>query len=163
MASTPIADEICVQDLASIKPKERVTMIEKVARIEKKAFPPSEAFDFNMELKKRNTNMTLALKKGVPIGYLVYLRQKRLTLLHKICVIEQERGKGVGKCLMHSLRNQLEKAGCDSIHLWVDETRQPARSLYDSCGFQQIDRCLDYYGPGRTGLKMQLSIDRDGK
>lgn len=152
-----------LKELATFSPKERETILKRVIRIEKKSFPTSEAFDFTSELRKKHTNMIIAVKDGDAselIGYLVYLRVKRLTVLHKICVVEQEREKGVGKCLIHSLRLLVEKGGCDCIHLWVDEARKPARALYDSCGFQQIDRCPDYYGPGRTGLKMQLPIEK---
>ncbi|KAF2709166.1 acetyltransferas-like protein [Pleomassaria siparia CBS 279.74] len=152
-----------LKDLTSFPPKERQSIVTKVTRIEKKTFPSSELFDFNSELKKKNTSMVLAMKSdssGELVGYLVYLRTNRLVLLHKICVIEQEREKGIGKCLVHSLQQHLEKGGCYSIQLWVDEARNPARKLYQSCGFQQIDRCLDYYGAGRTGLKMQLSNEK---
>jgi len=150
-----------VRDFSSFAPNARPIIIDQVTKIEKKTFPSNEVFDFVAELKKRNTKLMLATTEGTPdkvVGYLVYVRVGRLALLHKICVIREERGKGVGKCLIHSLRLLVEKGGCESIHLWVDEAREAARALYDSCGFQQIDRLLDYYGPGRTGLKMQLAI-----
>lgn len=154
-------DKILVKDLYLFNPKERTAILANIIKIEKRAFPSSEAFDFESELRKKNTSIILAVKNTSPtepIGYLVYLRIRRLTLLHKICVVEQEREHGVGKCLIHSLRLLLEKGGSEKIHLWVDEARKPARALYNSCGFQQIDRCVDYYGPGRTGLKMQLFV-----
>lgn len=155
---------ISLENLVSFSAKERELIIRRVAKIERKTFPSSEAFDFGAELKKKNTNMIVVIKGGNPedlVGYLVHLRMKRLVLLHKICVVEQMRTKGVGKALIHSLRLHLEKqGGCQSIQLWVDEARSPARALYESCGFQQIDRCEDYYGPGRTGLKMGLSIEK---
>ncbi|ORY09402.1 acyl-CoA N-acyltransferase [Clohesyomyces aquaticus] len=156
---------VYLKDLASFSPKERPTFIHRVSKIERKVFPSSEAFDFNSELKKKNCNLTLALKDTDTgdgpqlVGYLVSVRMKRLALLHKICVVDQERGWGIGKCLIHSLRLQLEKGGCRSIQLWVDEDRKPARALYKSYGFQEIDRCIDYYGPGRTGLKMEFTIE----
>lgn len=155
--------DIAIKDLASIASKDRDPVIKQVATVEKKTFPTSEAFDFASELRKKNTNMILAFKNANHdglLGYLVYVRMKRLVLLHKICVVQQERGRGVGKCLIHSLRLQLEvQGGCQNIQLWVDEDRAPARALYKSTGFGQVDRCEDYYGPGRNGLKMQLSIE----
>ena len=151
-----------IKDFTSFSPKARSVVIEQVAKIERKTFPSSEVFDFDAELKKRNTRLMLAVGEGMPekvVGYLVYVRVGKLALMHKICVIREESGKGVGRCLILSLRQLLEKGGCDSVQLWVDEARKPARALYDSCGFQQTDRLLDYYGPGRTGLKMQLSVE----
>lgn len=158
-----IVPAVCIRDFNSFTPKERSIIIDQVAKIEKKTFPSSEVFDFNAELRKRNTSLVLASKEGTPekvIGYLVYVRVGKLALVHKICVIREEREKGVGKCLIHSLRQLVVKGGCNSIHLWVDEARKPARALYESCGFSQTDRLLDYYGPGRTGLKMQLVIEK---
>ncbi|KAF2467013.1 uncharacterized protein BDR25DRAFT_305825 [Lindgomyces ingoldianus] len=154
-----------LQDLTSIPPKERQALVQRVSKIERKSFPSSEAFDFDTELKKKNINLILALKElnGNDdlqlVGYLVYIRMKRLALLHKICVVEHERRKGIGKSLIHSLVLRLKKGGCRSIHLWVDEGRDQARALYKSFEFQQMDRCADYYGPGRTGLRMQLIIE----
>jgi ribosomal protein S18 acetylase RimI-like enzyme len=151
----------CIVDFGSFTPQRRSAIMGQVTKIERKSFPSNEAFDFDAELKKKNTRMILAVKEGTPeeiVGYLIYARTRRLVLLHKICVLGKERRKGVGKCLMHSLYLLVKKGGCDSIHLWVDEGRKSARALYDSFGFQQIDRCLDYYASGRTGLKMQLSI-----
>ncbi|KAF2198523.1 acetyltransferas-like protein [Delitschia confertaspora ATCC 74209] len=152
---------LCLKPLSSYSAKEQQKILKDVKKIEKKTFPTTEAFDFDSELKKKNSNLIVAVKEGQcpdTVAYLVYVRIKRLTLLHKICVVEQERGKGLAKAMVHSLRLQLEKGGCRTIHLWVDEARQPARSLYASCGFHQIDSCLDYYGPGRTGLKLELNL-----
>ncbi|OCL06591.1 hypothetical protein AOQ84DRAFT_321196 [Glonium stellatum] len=84
---------------------------------------------------------------------------KRLALLHKICVAQPHRQQGIAKAAIALLRSRLEKEGCDSIQLWVDEDRSAARALYASCDFKQVDRCLDYYGPGRIGLKMVLRLE----
>lgn len=157
-------DGFYLDDFASFSSEDRPSIVKKITKIEKKNFPSREAFDFDAELKKKNTNMILAIQEGESaelVGYMVYVRLKRLVLLHKICVVEKMRGQGIAKSLMHSLRLQLEnQGGCQKIHLWVDEARDPARALYESNGFEQIDRCVDYYGPGRTGLKMELSIGK---
>ncbi|KAF2271333.1 acetyltransferas-like protein [Westerdykella ornata] len=152
-----------IQNLVSLDPKNRQNVVDRVRKIERKAFPSSEAFDFDAELKKKNTSMLVVTRPDElteVVGYLVFLRMRKVALLHKICVVEHMRRKGIGRCLIHSVLLQLEKGGCHSIQLWVDEARSPARELYQSYGFREIDRCVDYYGPGRTGLKMQLSIEK---
>jgi ribosomal protein S18 acetylase RimI-like enzyme len=151
-----------ITNLASTSPNNRQSIVEKVRKIERKTFPSSEAFDFTVELKKNNINTIIALKKGEPagvIGYLVYARTRKVAFLHKICVTESMRGKGVGKSLVHSLLSHLTKGGCHSIQLWVDEEREPARALYQFFGFKETERRLDYYAPGRHGLKMQLVVE----
>lgn len=155
-----IPSGIVLQVITACPPKDRETMAAKIAKLEKKIFPSSEAFDYNVELRKKNIGLILASREGSQevVGYLVFQRQKSLAWLHKLATIEQERGKGIARCLVHSLAQQMKKGGCRTIVLWVDEARSPARSLYTSCGFQQVERLPDYYGLGRTALKMELAI-----
>lgn len=150
-----------VKDLFAFSPEDRQIMGRKVAKIEKKVFPSSESFDYDVELKKKNIGLILAFREGHPdnvVAYLVHQRMKRLVWLHKLCVIEQEREHGLGRCLVRSLQYQMKRGGCQSIYLWVDEHRKPARALYATCGFQQIEHRPDYYAPGRAGLKMELAV-----
>jgi ribosomal protein S18 acetylase RimI-like enzyme len=151
---------ITITDFASLSAKERSAIAERVAKLERKIFPPSEGFDYDVELKKKNIGLILAFKEANIVAYLVYQRMKRVIWLHKLCVVEQERQKGIGRCLIHSLRHQMESSGGESIQLWVDKHRLPARALYDACGFQQVELRADYYAPGRAGLKMELVIGR---
>lgn len=152
--------DITLQVIKACPPKDREALAAKVAKVEKKIFPSSEAFDYSVELKKKNIGLLLATRVGNQevVGYLVFQRQKSLTWLHKLAVIEQERGKGIARCLVHCLCQQMKQGGCRTIVLWVDEARNPARALYGSCGFEQIERLPDYYGPGRTALKLVLAI-----
>ena len=151
---------VVLQIITACPPKDREALATKVAKLEKKIFPSSEAFDYSVELKKKNIGLILASKEGSQelVGYLVFQRQKSLAWLHKLATIEQERGKGIARCLVHSLCQQMKKGGCRTIVLWVDEARNPARALYTSSGFQEIEWLQDYYGPGRTALKMELAI-----
>lgn len=151
-----------IKDYSTFPPKTRLSIADKVAKLERKVFPAIEHFNYDVELKKKNTGLLLVFKEDDAdklIGYLVYQRMKRLAWLHKLCVIEQERGRGLGRALIHCFRHQMEKGGCSTIFLWVDESRSPARALYASCGFQQAECRPDYYGPGRTALKLELSLD----
>ncbi|KAL6166139.1 hypothetical protein ACJQWK_07499 [Exserohilum turcicum] len=150
-----------MRDFSSYQPKLRPALADKVAKLEKKIFPAIEHFNYDVELKKKNTGLLLVFKEDDAeklVAYLVYQRMKRLAWLHKLCVVEQERGKGIAKALIHSFRASMEKGGCDTIFLWVDESRQPARALYTACGFQQSERRPHYYGPGRNALKLELAI-----
>jgi GNAT superfamily N-acetyltransferase len=151
---------VTITDFASLPSKERPAIVEKVAKLERKIFPSSEGFDYDVELKKKNIGLILAFKGANIVAYLVYQRMKRVIWLHKLCVVEQERQKGIGRCLIHSLSQQMESRGGESIQLWVDEHRLPARALYDAYGFQQVELRADYYAPGRAGIKMELVIGR---
>lgn len=154
-----------IRDLATIDRKHTNNLIASVKRLEKKSFPGSEALDFDTELKKRNTHLVCAIENASVIGegisliaYLVYARMKRTVLLHKLCVLQEHRGNGIGRQMMTWLMVELTKKGCESIQLWVDESRKPARALYASLGFEEVDYVVDYYAPGRAGFKMILHL-----
>lgn len=149
---------VIVRGYASLPSKERAIVAEKVTKLERKTFPANEGFDYDVELKKKNISLVLAFKEGEIVAYLVSQRMKRVVWLHKLCVVEQERQKGIAKCLIYALCEQTVKSGGESIQLWVDEHREPARALYSALGFRQIEVRPAYYAPGRAGLKMELAV-----
>lgn len=138
-------------------------LLRALKRIERKVFPAGEVFNFELELKKQNTSLICATeaKAGTSeiVGYLVSTRTKRIAFLHKICVQVGHRRKGIAKQMISALEKELTARNCESLYLWVDEARKPARSLYGSRGFQEVDRVDNYYSPGRTGVKMVLQLD----
>ncbi|KAK5012698.1 hypothetical protein LTR60_004249, partial [Cryomyces antarcticus] len=79
--------EITIADIITFNPSTQQRLLSEVVRAEKKTFPSSEAFDFEAELKKRNTHLVLVTKtvggSEKLCAYLVYLRMKRVTLIHK--------------------------------------------------------------------------------
>lgn len=156
-------------DIHSLARKEALEILGQIARVEKKTFPTNEAFSFGEELwrKKPNTRVLYATQtrennRSELITYAVYVRQKGVALLHKVCVVESCRGQGVGYQLMSYIQERLRKEGCQYIQLWVDKARDPARALYRRCGFKEQEEIPDYYAPGRTGIRMVLDLERDG-
>lgn len=159
-----------VSDIHTLKRNEALEILARISRVEKKTFPTNEAFGFDEELwrKKPNTRVlygTHAPADGAPpdlAAYAVYVRQKGMALLHKVCVVEAYRRQGVGQQLMSYIHERLRKEGCQYIQLWVDGAREPARALYRRCGFEEREVIPDYYAPGRTGIRMVLDLERDG-
>ncbi|EDU47256.1 acetyltransferase [Pyrenophora tritici-repentis Pt-1C-BFP] len=114
-----------ITEFSSFPPKNRAAIAEKVAKLEKKVFPAIEHFNYDVELKKKNIGLLLVFKESdadTLAAYLVYQRMKRIAWLHKLCVVEQEREKGLGKSLIHSLRRHMEKGGCHTIFFAVKST-----------------------------------------
>lgn len=157
-------------DIHSLKRTEALEILTQFSRVEKKTFPANEAFTFGEELwrKKPNTRVLYSTRvadkstRGDLVAYAVYVRQKGVALLHKVCVIEAYRRQGVGQQLMSFIQERLRKEGCQYIQLWVDQAREPARALYRRCGFEEREVIPDYYAPGRTGIRMVLDLERDG-
>lgn len=152
------------QDLSPLPAVDKHNALAQVVRAEKKAFPKHEVFHFDRELRKRNTELICLLdfantnEAYTVAAYLVFVRIQRTTLLHKICVLERYRRRGLARSLLQKLQEDLKVQGCEEISLWVDEARKPARSLYANTGFEEVDRVENYYAPGRTGIKMALKL-----
>ncbi|PYH95839.1 acyl-CoA N-acyltransferase [Aspergillus ellipticus CBS 707.79] len=157
--------DLTISDIHSLKKDQAFEILAQISRVEKKTFPANEAFPFGEELwrKKPNTRVlyvTRAASGARPtlLAYALYVRQRGVALLHKVCVAEVYRRQGVGLQLMNYIRARLQREGCQQIHLWVDKARSPARSLYIRNGFEEREQIPDYYVPGRTGIKMILDL-----
>ena len=141
-------------------------IIAQVKRAERKTFPRSEALDFDTELFKRNVEL-MAVVEDAPaprqlslVAYLVITRIHSMALLHKLCVLERYRRRGIASQIMRFQCERLTTSGCIKVQLWVDEQREGAQSLYYQVGFEEVERVNNYYGPGRTGIKMVRSLFR---
>ena len=138
-------------------------VLPQVGRTERKTFPHSEAMAFESELQKPNFELTLIVEETPAqptlVAYAGITRTKGTALLHKLCVVEAMRNQGIATNLLRLQIKKLELQGCDGVQLWVDESRESAKHLYDNFGFNVIRRVKDYYGPGRCGLRMILRLD----
>ena len=143
-------------------------LLPQLERAEKKNFARHEAFDFHLELKKRNVDLVMVLKddgnlpRESPIvaAYSVFVHSKpgNFVMLHKICVLDDFRRQGIATRILATQTEKYTSRGCSKIQLWVDEQNMPARSLYKSAGFQEMNKVENYYAPGRTGLQMSLDL-----
>ena len=149
-------------------PVSKQAVLPQIERAEKKNFARHEAFDFHLELKKRKVDLFIILREdGISPGetpvvaaYSVFVHSKpgNIVMLHKICVLEDFRRQGIAKKILATQIEKYTSRGCSKIQLWVDEQNMPARSLYESAGFQATNKVDDYYSPGRTGLQMSLDL-----
>ena len=67
-----------------------------------------------------------------------------MTLLN-IAVAPANQGKGYGKKLMDAFLDMCEKAKAESAWLEVRESNHNAFGLYESIGFNEVDRRRNYY------------------
>ncbi|OIQ23099.1 ribosomal protein S18-alanine N-acetyltransferase [uncultured Vibrio sp.] len=67
-----------------------------------------------------------------------------VTLLN-IAVSSKEQGKGYGKRLTEYFLEMCEKANAESAWLEVRESNKKAYQLYESVGFNELDRRVNYY------------------
>ena len=145
-------------------------LIRQVQQAEKKAFAKREAMDFSNELRKRNMDLVIiadddgtytpAVPRLVAYMVLVHLKAGNAVFLHKICVLEDYRRRGIARMILESQAERLKKQGSSKIQLWVDEGNLPARGLYKVLGFEEVSKINDYYNVGRTGIQMHWGLDR---
>ena len=155
---------IIITNVAHVKGFERQQALAAIKQVEKKVFPAAEAMDFDLELAKNNTQLLfISLPEARPssiLGYLLNSRTGRQASLHKLCILPAQRRQGMAKMLLGTVQKDLSRKGCSHIQLWVDESREPARRLYKDSGFVERQFVEDYYGPGRSGIKMTCDLDQ---
>jgi ribosomal protein S18 acetylase RimI-like enzyme len=88
----------------------------------------------------------LARAKRRPIGMVGgYLGSdegdESVAVVFGMYVTSEHRGRGIGRLLLTSLLDRLSTfPGITTIRLWVTETQDPARRLYESVGFQVVGK-----------------------
>lgn len=71
-----------------------------------------------------------------PLGIVgAFEARPRTAELVSMWVHPQMRGQGVGRVLVETVLQWARTEGHDLVHLWVTETNDPARRLYERCGF----------------------------
>jgi GNAT superfamily N-acetyltransferase len=72
----------------------------------------------------------------VPVGIVgAFEARPRTAELVSMWVHPQVRGQGVGRALVETILRWAGAEGHDLVHLWVTENNDPARRLYERCGF----------------------------
>lgn len=141
-------------------------VLPQVGKTERKTFPHSEAMAFESELQKPNFELTLIVEETPAqprlVAYAGITRTKGTALLHKLCVVEEMRNHGIATKILAFTIKKLELQGCDGVQLWVDESRESAKHLYDKFGFNVVRKVEDYYAPGRSGIRMILRLNDSG-
>ena len=79
--------------------------------------------------------------------------------IQTIAVLDQHRGKGLGRALMQNLLDYASTKSVTEVLLEVREDRPVPKALYESLGFLSIDRRENYYQPdGVAAIVMRLEI-----
>jgi GNAT superfamily N-acetyltransferase len=88
---------------------------------------------------------------SAPVGIVGALESRpRAAELVSMWVHPQARGRGVGGALVETVLQWARAEGHDLVHLWVTEANNPARCLYERCGFaltgerQPLPSCPQY-------------------
>ncbi|KAJ4697344.1 hypothetical protein HRR80_003068 [Exophiala dermatitidis] len=158
-AAAGSARPLVFQDLRKFPRSSVPNILSDLRSIEKKHFAPSEVFPFDDAIcAKQNTSVIVGVlsekSRLEVVAYAVCVRWNHRLLLHKICVSPAYRRQGMGSQLMQIIIDRARCWSCRGIDLWVHETNFRARALYTKHEFAVQETVLDYYAPGKHGIKM---------
>jgi len=84
--------------------------------------------------------------------------------IQTIAVDESLRRRGIGRELMERLISRATELSATELYLEVREDKKPPQALYQSLGFEAIDRREKYYQPdGVAAIVMRLTLSTEGK
>lgn len=115
------------------------------------------------ELMAPHTHYLVAHDDSEIFGYagLSKLASSKDADIQTIAVSEPKRGLGIARELMLRLIDQARSVGAQQIFLEVREDRPAPRKLYESLGFESIDRRENYYQPDAVAaIVMRLTLSK---
>jgi len=120
--------------------------IPQIAELEKMCFndPWSEA-SIASELNNRLSLWLVAVENEKVIGYVGSQTVLGETDMMNIAVHPDYRKQGIGTCLIVGLIGALEQRGSHSLMLEVRVSNEPAISVYQKLGFDEVGRRKNYY------------------
>lgn len=141
--------------------RDDMALLGKVERLGRKTFKRSETMDLVYTLALPHKRLYCAVSPAdheALLGYFVLSKLKRQASIDKLCVVQEQRRRGIGIALVLHAIQLCKQSACRLVFLWVDEANELARRLYVAVEFEQVQRVEDTYGPGRHGLKMCLDL-----
>lgn len=115
-------------------------------------FYSTKAFHENVNQKRHH--FLLAIDTDVCVGFASYehnYTQKPITRIHKIYILPETQGKGIGKLLLDKIESFAKENHCNTLSLNVNRYNK-ALTFYQKSGFKTVleeDILLDH------GYKME--------
>lgn len=139
----------------------RASDLAAVAAIEEASFSdPWSAKEFSSVLSVDHSIFLIAESRGEIVGYVVAMAVIDEAEILNVAVSPSRRGEGVGGDLLDEALKQVEARGAESVFLEVRVSNAAARALYQSRGFGEISKRMNYY---RTPVEDALVMRRAAK
>jgi ribosomal protein S18 acetylase RimI-like enzyme len=100
-----------------------------------------------------------ATQTGEPVGYLVAFHDDEAGYVAEIAVEPTRRREGRAHRLLAAAFDRLREEGCSRVRLAVHPDNDPAWRLYESLGFQEVERQEDYYADGSEGIVLGRELE----
>ena len=123
-----------------------VAQVTAVADLEKVCFSdPWSEKSVASELDNPLALWLVALDGDTVAGYIGSQTVMDETDMMNVAVAPSHRRMGIGEQLVMTLVGKLQKRGSHCLTLEVRDSNEPARSLYEKLGFEQVGRRPNYY------------------
>ena len=123
-----------------------VAQVTAVADLEKVCFSdPWSEKSVASELDNPLALWLVALDGDTVAGYIGSQTVMDETDMMNVAVDPSHRRMGIGEQLVMTLVGKLQKRGSHCLTLEVRDSNEPARSLYEKLGFEQVGRRPNYY------------------
>ncbi|USZ67449.1 GNAT family N-acetyltransferase [Halorussus salilacus] len=87
-----------------------------------------------------------------PVGYLVAFHDGEAGYVAELVVAPECRREGRARRLLGAAFDRLRESGCSRVRLAVHPENDAARRLYESLGFEEVDREEGFYADGSAGI-----------
>lgn len=139
----------------------RIDDLESIQEIEDASFDdPFPPELFSSFLSKFPLGFRVATLENDLIGYYIVTIRAESAELASIAIKKDYQGRHFGSRLMEDVIALCMRFKAKRIYLIVRTDNHAAIALYDKFGFQRQGQIRDYYGPGRHGFKMELTLTR---
>ena len=147
--------------------------IAEVISINFKTLPEHYSNSFFMELLLDSPEtFVVAENNNKIIGYIMCRIEYGFSILKKMslarkghvvsfAVLEEYRGKGIGKKLVEQSIEGMKIKKCNESYLEVRTDNIPAIKLYENLGFNKIATLNTYYKDSRNAFLMSAKLDRN--
>ena len=147
--------------------------IAEVISINFKTLPEHYSNSFFMELLLDSPEtFVVAENNNKIIGYIMCRIEYGFSILKKMslarkghvvsyAVLEEYRGKGIGKKLVVQSIEGMKIKKCNESYLEVRTDNIPAIKLYENLGFNKIATLNTYYKDGRSAFLMSSKLNRN--
>ena len=120
--------------------------VRQVAELEKLCFSdPWSEKSVASELDNKLSLWLVAVEDDEVVGYIGSQTCCDETDMMNVAVHPQHRRKGIAETLVLALVDALKAAGSYCLTLEVRASNDPAKSLYEKLGFEQVGRRPNYY------------------
>lgn len=131
--------------MVTIRPME-IPDLDQVLSIEEACFSvPWTANGFFSFLIREDARFYVAEEEGEILGYCGIILCVDEGDITNVCVREDSRKRGIGRCLVEHMLEDTEEAGIRIWHLEVRQSNHDAIRLYEKLGFVQDGLRKGYY------------------